>query len=304
MSTTSSRLDIRRIGGRIGAEVIGVDLAADPSVEVFAEINAALLEHKVVVFRDQRLDDDSQQRFLSRFGPLTTAHPTVHSAEGQANVLEVKGEEGVRSNVWHTDVTFVLSPPKVSSLRSLVVPPYGGDTVIANSVAAYQDLPEPLRYLADHLWAVHTNDYDYVRPQFHTEAAADYRKEFTARTWETAHPVVRVHPETGERGLFIGGFAQRLVGLSNTESRDILRLLQAYVTRPENTVRWHWAPGDLVIFDNRSTQHYAPDDYGDLPRTLHRVTVAGDIPVGVDGKRSYQISGDNAAHYTPVAVAS
>jgi hypothetical protein len=114
--------------------------------------------------------------------------------------------------------------------------------------------------------------------------------------------VVRVHPETGERGPFIGGFAQRLVGLSNTGSRDILRLLQAYVTRPENTVRWHWAPGDLVIFDNRSTQHYTPDDYGDLPRTLHRVTVAGDIPVGVDGKRSYQISGDNAAHYTPVAV--
>ena len=303
MSTTSSRLDIRRIGGRIGAEVIGVDLAADPSVEVFAEINAALLEHKVVVFRDQRLDDDSQQRFLSRFGPLTTAHPTVHSAEGQANVLEVKGEEGVRSNVWHTDVTFVLSPPKVSSLRSLVVPPYGGDTVIANSVAAYQDLPEPLRYLADHLWAVHTNDYDYVQPQFHTEAASDYRKEFTAQTWETAHPVVRVHPETGERGLFIGGFAQRLIGLSNTESRDILRLLQAYVTRPENTLRWHWAPGDLLIFDNRSTQHYAPDDYGDLPRTLHRVTVAGDVPVGVDGKPSYQISGDNAAHYTPAASA-
>ena len=302
MSTTSSTLDIRRVGGRIGAEVIGVDLAAGPSAETFAEINAALLEHRVVFFRDQRLDDESQQRFLSRFGPLTTAHPTVHSADGQANVLEVKGEEGVRSNNWHTDVTFILSPPKVSSLRSLVVPPYGGDTVLANSVAAYQDLPEPLRHLADHLWAVHTNDYDYVQPQFHNEAASDYRKEFTARTWETAHPVVRVHPETGERGLFIGGFAQRLVGLSNTESRDILRLLQAYVTRPENTVRWHWAPGDLVIFDNRSTQHYAPDDYGDLPRTLHRVTVAGDVPVGVDGRRSYQISGDNAAHYTPVAV--
>ncbi len=113
--------------------------------------------------------------------------------------------------------------------------------------------------------------------------------------------MVREHPDSGERGLFIGGFAQRMIGLSGTESRDILRLLQAYVTRPENTVRWHWAVGDLVLFDNRITQHYAPDDYGDQPRTLHRVTVAGDVPLGVNGQHSYLISGDEATHYTPAA---
>jgi taurine dioxygenase len=112
--------------------------------------------------------------------------------------------------------------------------------------------------------------------------------------------VVRVHPLTGEHGLYIGGFAQRIVGLSAGESKDILRLLQAYVTRPENVLRVSWQPGQLVLFDNRITQHYAIDNYDDLPRRLNRVTVAGDIPVGVDGKQSYSVKGD-ASHYSPVA---
>src|SRR5437763_775982 len=179
----------------------------------------------------------------------------------------------------------------------------GVDTLIANTAAAYADLPEDLRLIADRLWAVHTNDHDYAtHPQFRTEEAVQRHQVFTSRRYQTAHPVVRVHPESGERGLFIGGFAQRLLGLSATESRDILRLLQAYVTRPENTVRIRWNPGDLVLFDNRITQHYAPDDYGDLPRRLHRATVAGDVPVGVDGRQSYVIEGDEAAHYTPQAA--
>jgi taurine dioxygenase len=112
--------------------------------------------------------------------------------------------------------------------------------------------------------------------------------------------VVRVHPLTGERGLFIGGFAQRILGLSGGESRKILEIFQSYVTRPENVLRWRWSPNELVLFDNRITQHYAIDNYNDLPRRLHRVTVAGDIPVGVDGKSSYSIAGD-ASHYTSVA---
>ncbi len=292
-------LDIRLVSRRIGAEIVGVDLSAPLAPEVQQAIHAALLEHKALFFREQNLDDDAQQRFLATFGPLTGAHPTVPSAEDAPNVLVVDGEEGVRSNQWHTDVTFVVSPPKITSLRSLVVPPYGGNTLIATSAGAYADLPEPLRELADRLWAVHTNDYDYIQPQFHTEQAAEYHRTFVSRRWETAHPVVRVHPETGERGLFIGSFVNRLVGLSGSESRDILRLLQAYVTRPENSVRWRWAPGDLVLFDNRITQHYAPDDYDNLPRRLHRVTVAGDVPVGIDGRRSYLISGDEARDYTP-----
>jgi alpha-ketoglutarate-dependent sulfate ester dioxygenase len=297
---TSTGFDIRRIGGRIGAEILGVDISTDIDPAIFTEINAALVEHKALFFRDQVLDDAAQLRFASLFGELTTAHPTVPSVEGQPHILPVDGDEGIRANQWHTDVTFLRTPPKASTLRSLVVPPYGGNTLIANSAAAYRDLPEALRELADRLWAVHTNAYDYAEPK--TEKAAEHRRQFVSRKYRTEHPVVRVHPESGERGLFIGGFAQSLVGLSPSESRDILRILQSYVTRPENVVRWTWAPGDLVLFDNRSTQHYAPDDYGDFARLLHRVTVAGDVPVGVDGGLSRVVEGDEAAHYTPAAA--
>ncbi|WP_405595584.1 TauD/TfdA family dioxygenase [Streptomyces sp. NBC_01410] len=297
---TSTGFDIRRIGGRIGAEILGVDISTELEPAVVSEINAALLEHKALFFRGQELDDAAQLRFASLFGELTTAHPTVPSAEGQPHILAVDGDEGIRANQWHTDVTFLRTPPKASTLRSLVVPPYGGNTLIANSAAAYRDLPDALRELADRLWAVHTNAYDYAEPK--SEKAAEHRRQFVSRRYRTEHPVVRVHPESGERGLFIGGFAQSLVGLSPSESRDILRILQSYVTRPENVVRWSWAPGDLVLFDNRITQHYAPDDYGDLPRLLHRVTVAGDVPVGVDGSLSRVVEGDEAAHYTPAAA--
>jgi taurine dioxygenase len=198
-------------------------------------------------------------------------------------------------------VTFVLNPPQVSTLRSIVIPPYGGETMIANAGAAYRDLPEPLRAFAGTLRAVHTNDYDYaVPPESLDKAKRARRAVFTSTRYETVHPVVRVHPLTGERGLFIGGFAHRIVGLSTGESKDILRLLQHYVTRPENILRVSWEPGQLVLFDNRITQHYAIDNYDDLPRRLNRVTVAGDIPAGIDGQHSYSVTGD-ASHYSPVA---
>jgi taurine dioxygenase len=297
---TSTGVEVRRIGGRIGAEILGVDLSGDLDPALVSEIDSALLEHKALLFRAQHLDDAGQLRFASLFGELTTAHPTVPSVDGQPRILPVDADEGIRSNVWHTDVTFVRTPPKASTLRSIVVPPYGGNTLIANSAAAYRDLPEPLRELADRLWAVHTNAYDYAAPK--SEKAAEYRKRFVSRTYRSVHPVVRVHPETGERGLFIGGFAQSIVGLGPSESRDLLRMFQSYVTRPENIVRVAWTPGDVVLFDNRITQHYAPDDYGDLPRLLHRVTVAGDVPVGVDGTLSHVLEGDDASHYTPAVA--
>jgi alpha-ketoglutarate-dependent sulfate ester dioxygenase len=301
-TSTSTRLEIRKLSARIGAEVTGVGPALELDADVVTALRTALNEHKALVFRGISIDDEGQQRFARYFGELTTAHPTVPAAAGAPNVLPVDSEDG-RSNRWHTDVTFVLNPPQASTLRSVVVPPYGGETLIANAAAAYRDLPAPLRDFADTLWAVHTNDYDYaIPPESLDEAERERRAVFISIEYETAHPVVRVHPLTGERGLFIGGFAQRIVGLSNGESRDILRLLQAYVTRPENVLRLAWEPGQLVLFDNRITQHYAVDNYDDLPRRLNRVTVAGDIPVGADGKQSYAIQGD-ASHYTPVVGA-
>jgi alpha-ketoglutarate-dependent taurine dioxygenase len=238
------------------------------------------------------LDDEGQQAFARHFGDLTTAHPTVPAVEGAPNVLPVDSERGRAANNWHTDVTFVLNPPQASTLRSITIPPYGGETLIASSAAAYRNLPEPLRLLADTLWAEHTNDYDYAVPEEEVdEEQAAQRAQFTSIKFRTAHPVVRVHPLTGERGLFIGGFAQRIVGLSVSESRKVLDLLQAYVTRPENVLRHRWSPNQLVLFDNRITQHYAIDNYDGLPRRLNRVTVAGDVPVGIEGKESYSIAG-------------
>jgi len=303
MTLAPTTQDIRRIGGRIGAEILGVDLAQPIDTDLAARLNNALVEHKVLIFRGQDLDDEAHLRFAGTFGPLTTAHPTVPSVDGQTNILAVQGGEGARANSWHTDVTFVVAPPKATTLRSLVIPPYGGDTLFANTAAAYADLPEHLRLLADRLWAVHTNDHDYAEhPQFRTSEVETYHKVFVSQRYRTAHPVVRIHPESGTPNLFIGGFADTVLGLSRTESKDILRLLQSYVTRPENTLRHHWAVGDVVIFDNRTTQHYAADDYGDLPRKLHRVTVAGGVPVGADGGKSYVLEGDEAGHYTPEAA--
>ncbi|WP_284764353.1 TauD/TfdA family dioxygenase [Arthrobacter sp. efr-133-R2A-63] len=296
---TETKLEFAKLGSRIGAEIRGFDLSGELSPETVAQIRAALNEHKALVFREANiLSDEAQVKFASHFGPLTTAHPTVASVEGEENVLPVDSENGSANN-WHTDVTFVVNPPQASTLRSIDLPSYGGETLIASSAGAYADLPDELRNFADTLWAIHTNDYDYSVPKnLEHENADERRKEFTRIKFETAHPVVRVHPLTGERGLFIGGFAQRLriVGLSNTESKDIIRLLQAYVIRPENIVRVNWEPNQLVLFDNRITQHYAPDNYDGQPRKLNRVTIAGDIPVGVDGKPSQSIQGDSSAY--------
>lgn len=304
---TETQLQFSKLSGRIGAEIRGLDLSAPLSNDTIGQIRAALGEHKALVFREANVhSDEAQVRFASRFGPLTTAHPTVASVAGKPSVLPVDSENG-SANTWHTDVTFVVNPPQASTLRSIVLPTFGGETLIASAAGAYQDLPKELRNFADTLWAVHSNDYDYSVPKnLEHENADERRAEFTRVKYESAHPVVRVHPLTGERGLFIGGFAQRLqiVGLSNTESRDILRLLQAYVTRPENIVRVNWEPNQLVLFDNRITQHYAPDNYNGQARQLNRVTVAGDVPTGADGGRSYSLQGDSSAYSETVVLAA
>ncbi|MET4079064.1 TauD/TfdA family dioxygenase [Janibacter sp. UYMM211] len=298
MSTIATDRDVRKITGRIGAEITGVDITGPLDEETVGFLRAALAEHKALVFRGAPLDDEGQERFAAHFGELTTAHPTVRSVEGAPRVLPVDVDGGV-ANHWHTDVTFVLTPPRATTLASKVVPPHGGETLIANTGAAYRDLPEPLRRLADGLRAVHTNAYDYATPpEQQDDKDAERRAQFESISFETEHPVVRVHPDTGERGLYLGGFVRRFVGLTTTESRDVLRLLQAYVTRPENVVRVAWEPDQVVVFDNRITQHYAPDNFDGLPRRLHRVTVAGDVPVGVDGSTSRALVGD-ASHYVP-----
>jgi alkyl sulfatase len=308
-SDMADYFDVVKLGANIGARIDGVRLSGDVDAETAAAINDALLKHKVIFFRDQHdLDDDGQLAFASKLGTPTTAHPTLSEGE---TVLPIDSRYD-KANSWHTDVTFVDRVPKASLLRAVSLPSYGGTTAWASTEAAYEQLPAPLRVLTENLWAVHTNQYDYVREydDRHEELAdtvREYREEFVRDYYETEHPVVRVHPETGRRVLLLGHFIKQFVGLGPTESATLFNLLQARVTKLENTIRWSWQPGDLAIWDNRATQHYAVADYDDQYRRLSRVTLAGDIPVDIHGQRSRVVVGD-ASQYSdvvsPIALAS
>jgi taurine dioxygenase len=286
-----------QLGGRIGARIDGLRLGGHLDEDTIAQVRAALLRHKVVFFRDQHhLDDDAQIAFAERLGALTTAHPTVNT--GSARVLRVTANKGMAANAWHTDVTFVDRIPAISVLRAVTLPPYGGTTVWANTVAAYESLPAALRTMVDELWAVHTNSYDYAqRDEENEQPDAHYtRADFVSQVFETKHPVVRVHPETGERSLVLGHFVKGFVGLNQSESAALFQLLQNRVTKLENTLRWTWQPGDVAMWDNRATQHYAVADFDEHPREMRRITVAGDVPVSVGGRRSEVVLGDAAAY--------
>jgi taurine dioxygenase len=302
-------IDVVKLGANIGARIDGVRLAGNLDTETVAAINDALLAHKVIFFRDQHdLDDEGQLAFASRLGTPTTAHPTLSEGE---TVLPIDSRYD-KANSWHTDVTFVDRIPKASLLRAVTLPSYGGTTTWASTEVAYEQLPAPLRVLTDNLWAVHTNQYDYVREYSDrgeelSDTVRGYREEFVREYYETEHPVVRVHPETGKRVLLLGHFIKQFVGLGAGESATLFNLLQARVTKLENTIRWSWLPGDLAIWDNRATQHYAVADYDDQYRRLNRVTLAGDIPVDIYGQHSRAVVGDASRFsdvVSPIALAS
>ncbi|WP_277497404.1 MULTISPECIES: TauD/TfdA family dioxygenase [unclassified Nocardioides] len=288
---------VHQVGGRLGARIEGVRLGGDLPDAVVAAVRDALLRHQVVFLRDQHhLDDATHAAFAERLGPLTTAHPTVNT--GSARVLRVTANKGMAANAWHTDVTFVDRVPAISVLRAVTLPPYGGTTAWASTVAAYDAMPAPLKALVEGLWAVHTNSYDYAQlDEEHDQPDAHYtRDDFASTVFETRHPVVRVHPETGRRSLVLGNFVKRFEGFNASESHQLFHLLQGRITKLENTVRWTWQPGDVALWDNRATQHYAVADFDEHPREMRRITVAGDVPVSVDGRRSEVLAGDARAY--------
>jgi len=280
-------VQVRPVAGRIGAEVTGLRLGGDLEQAVVEAIRRALYRFKVLFFRNQDLDEAEQEAYGRRFGDLVP-HPTIPSVRGTEHVLDVDGAKGARASLWHTDVTFVDAYPQISILRALVVPEFGGDTVWANTASAYQSLSPQLQELADKLWAIHTNKSDYGSsfPARSPEALKRYQEVFQSTVYETQHPVVRVHPGTRERTLVLGHFVRQILGVSTADSSHLFALLQGHITRLENTVRWRWSAGDVAMWDNRATQHSAVDDYGDKPRILRRVTVAGDVPISVDGQTS------------------
>jgi alpha-ketoglutarate-dependent sulfate ester dioxygenase len=296
-------IDVTQVGGSIGAVIGGIRIGGEASPAAVAELRAALLRHKVVFLRDQfHATDADQLAFARLLGATTRPHPTV-SGDGQA-ILPIDSEQG-KANSWHTDVTFVDRVPAISLLRAITLPPYGGTTVWANTAEAYRRLHPALKALVGGLRAVHTNLYDYAaeRPQIGgiDVREEDYREQFRHLEFETEHPVVRIHPETGEPTLLLGHFVRSFTGLSTADFNDLFAVLQRHITRLENTVRWTWRDGDMAIWDNRATQHYAVADYDSLPRLLHRITIAGEIPVGISGDTSVVRKGD-ASHYSQLAA--
>ncbi|QZH67668.1 TauD/TfdA dioxygenase family protein [Mycolicibacterium farcinogenes] len=301
-----SSLRVVKLGAHIGARIDGIDVSGRLEPATVSAINDALLEHKVIFFRGQQhLDDDGQLAFARLLGTPTKAHPTVTSRGDRILPIDSRYD---KANSWHTDVTFVDRIPKASLLRAVTLPSYGGTTTWASTEAAYDRLPEPLRALVENLWAVHTNQYDYAadydgRHEELADGHRQYREEFESEYYETEHPVVRVHPETGKKVLLLGHFIKQFVGVSAAESATLFQLLQNRVIKLENTIRWNWEPGDLAIWDNRATQHYAVDDYGDQFRRLSRITLAGDVPVDVHGRRSRTVAGDASRYSEVVALA-
>lgn len=289
-------IGVHKIAGHIGAEITGILAAPSLPADQVRVVRNALLEHRVIFLRGQhQLDDAGHAGFAELFGDLTMAHPIVSGLDSDDRIREVDGQRpGGKASFWHTDVTFVDRPPAITTLRAVTLPPYGGDTTWANTVAAYETLPPEFRAFADTLWALHSTAFGTGRRPVGQPTPDPAPPAMTSRfpLYETEHPVVRVHPETGERALLLGGFAQRILGVPARASEQLCARLQQHVTRLENTVRWRWALGDLVVWDNRTTQHYAIDDYGDLPRVMRRVTISGDLAQATDGRTSRAIAGD------------
>lgn len=276
--TNAATLDVRPVTPTIGAEVSGVDLSRPLAAEVVGAIRAAWLEHLVLFFPEQQLTPDQQIAFATQFGEVTSAHPVEPALEHEPRVLPVDSERD-RNDYWHTDVTFMARPPMASILYATVVPEHGGDTMWSNLQAAYDALAEPLRHLCDGLIAYHYSE------SYAADAAAGNGKEWDGvvvdRMDPVEQPVVREHPETGRRGLFVNpNFTLAIKGFPSQQSRDLLELLHAHTTRPEFLCRYRWRPGSLAMWDNRATMHYAVNDYGNARRLMHRVTLRGEIPYG------------------------
>lgn len=278
MTISRVELDVRPLSPTIGAEIHGVDCAGDLDDEVIAAIRRVWLERLVVFFPDQHLDDERQIAFASRFGELTESHPVEPQVLARQEVHSIESGKD-RTDFWHTDITFLSRPAMASLLRSIVVPTAGGDTMWADTRAAYETLAEPLQRMCDGLSAFHFEPY-YARAVAAGQGNVWEGKKLT-KLLPALHPVVRVHPETGRKNLFVNPkFTVRVGDLPERQSDGLLRLLYDHMTDPAFVVRYHWSPGTLAFWDNRATMHYGIHDYGDDRRVMHRVTLRGERPVG------------------------
>lgn len=271
-------MEIRPVAGALGAEIEGVDLSRPLAGEIVAGIRRALLAHLVIFFRGQRLSPQQQLAFARAFGePME--YPQLKGLPECPLITPVVKLEQERVNfggVWHSDTTYLERPPMGSMLYAIEVPPQGGDTLFANQYLAYDTLSDGLKRTLDSLVGVNTS----------TKAAASRTREDRMRAageelkvLAGEHPVVRTHPETRRKALFVNvGHTERFKGWTEEESRPLLEFLFAHQVRPEFTCRFRWQPGSLAFWDNRCTQHNPVNDYHGYRRVMHRVTLAGDAP--------------------------
>jgi alpha-ketoglutarate-dependent taurine dioxygenase len=273
-------VDIRAVSPVLGAVIEGVCLGASLDDATVGAVRAALLEHKVVWFRRQSLDAVALTAVATLFGTPTEAHPVEPSLEGHPEVLPLDSEEGARADVWHSDLTFQECPPLGAILHAQEIPAIGGDTMWADMTGAYESMSLPLRGFLDTLTATHSpaKAGGYFAGRDATGGEAATRTAMTT----TTHPVVRVHPETGRRSLFVNPlFTEKIDGLRRRESATLLDMLFEASVAPELVVRWKWETGDVAFWDNRCTMHYALLDFGTDRRRMLRVALGGDRPVGV-----------------------
>lgn len=278
-------LAFQQINGAIGAEVTGIDLSAPLSDEGFAAVHAAFVKYQVLIFRDQDISLDHQIAFGRRFGELSV-HPFSPNRADKPEVIQLdysKDNPPELTDVWHSDETFRETPPMATILRCRVCPDFGGDTMFASMVAAYRGLSDRMKTYIHGLEAQH--DFKPFRTLFganpeHISKLRSLEDRFP-NPW---HPVVRVHPVTKRRSLFVNPqFTIRVRGMKEDESTTLLQYLYRQASIPEYQLRVKWRPNTIVMWDNRSVQHYAVHDYYPQQRTMERITIAGDKPAGVSG---------------------
>ena len=271
-------LDVRPLSPLIGAEIHGLDLSATLDPAVVAQVRATLNTHHVIFFRDQELTPGQQVAFAAQFGEVTEAHPVIPSTTDHPSVLAIDGRED-RASWWHTDVTFLDTPPMGSILYMREVPDVGGDTTWASLQDAYDRLAEPVRDLCDRLIAIHHDPW--FAADVDARGGYTWDGEWREKLRPALHPVVRTHPENGRKGVFVNPqFTQMILGFSKLESAGLLDVLYRHCVQPELTCRFRWQPGSVAFWDNRACLHYALDDYGQAVRVGHRVTLRGDRPFG------------------------
>jgi alpha-ketoglutarate-dependent taurine dioxygenase len=274
-------LTIEPVSGAIGAAVGGVDLSGPLDESTVADIRNAFLAHHVLFFSDQDLSPEAQVRFGRRFGELDT-HPFVEGMEAHPEVIEIITEPDDRLNFgggWHSDVTFLEEPDLGSILYAVDVPPFGGDTLFANQHAAYEALSDTMKGLLDGLVGLHSAGPQYAEGGYSTLSRSMKTKPVEHADRVTRHPIVRTHPETGEKALYVNpAFTVGIEGMRLDESMALLGYLYTHAVREPFTCRFRWSPGSVAMWDNRSVQHYALFDYRGHRRTMRRITVKGDRP--------------------------